>query len=79
MITSILRGTRSDNLAFVTREEDKINPLGIEYKGISKVAKLEIKEELNWNKWIQGNQCHGGYKQTREMVRCKSNENEGIK
>jgi hypothetical protein len=35
---------------FVTREEDKINPLGIEYKGISKVAKLEIKEEANWNK-----------------------------
>jgi hypothetical protein len=58
MITSILRGTRSDNLAFVTREEDKINPLGIEYKGISKVAKLEIKEEVNWNKCIQGNQCH---------------------
>jgi hypothetical protein len=58
MITSILRGTRSDNLAFVTREEDKINPLGIEYKGISKVAKLEVKEKVNWNKWIQGNQCH---------------------
>jgi hypothetical protein len=58
MITSILRGTRSDSLSFVTREEDKINPLGIEYKGISKVAKLEIKEEVNWNKWIQGNQCH---------------------
>jgi hypothetical protein len=46
-----------DNLAFVTREKDKINPLGIEYKGISKVGKLEIKEEVNWNKWIQGNQC----------------------
>jgi hypothetical protein len=61
MITSILRGTRSDSLAFVTRGEEKkrkkINPLGIEYKGISKVAKLEIKEEVNWNKWIQSNQC----------------------
>jgi hypothetical protein len=43
---------------FVTREKDKINPPGIEYEGISKVAKLEIKEEVNWNKWIQGNQCH---------------------
>jgi hypothetical protein len=43
------------------------------------VAKLEIKEEVNWNKWIQDNQCHGGYKHTREIVRCKSNENEGIK
>jgi hypothetical protein len=37
------------------RRGKKINPLGIEYKGISKVAKLEIKEEVNWNKWIQGN------------------------
>jgi uncharacterized protein YktA (UPF0223 family) len=43
------------------------------------VAKLEIKEEVNWNKWIQGNQCHGGYKQTREIVRCKSNGKEVIK
>jgi hypothetical protein len=30
-------------------------PFGIEDKGSSKVAKLEIKE-VNWNKWIQGNQ-----------------------
>jgi hypothetical protein len=54
MITSILRGTRSDSLAFVTRGEEKENKsLGIEDKGISKVAKLEIKEEVKWNKWIK--------------------------
>jgi hypothetical protein len=46
MITSILRDTRSDSLAFVTRGEKK-NSLGIEDKGISKVTKLEIKEEIN--------------------------------
>jgi hypothetical protein len=38
-------------------ERRKINPFGIEDKGISKVAKLEIKEKVNWHKWIQGNQC----------------------